>query len=123
MTSREFIINRLNHLSTIFSNVKFRYEVRKTTGSHIIEVTHSLSEKEAEDYLNAEMRMDMDFGTIYPAEDIVFVTDESLTKIQNAELVIEGNKKGFDISLAKPAIIHGFNAVMYVEENNYALAA
>jgi hypothetical protein len=82
-----------------------------------------LSEKESEAYLNAEMRLDMDFVTMYPAEDIVFVTDESLTKIQNAELVIEGNKKGFDISIAKPAIIHGYSAVMYLGENNYALAA
>ena len=123
MTSREYIINRLNQLSTIFPTIKFRYEISKSTGCHIIEVTHRLNEDESEAYLKTEMRLDMDFATNYPAEDILFVTEESLTKIHNAELVIEGNKKGLDISPAKPITVSGFDALMDLDHDYLALAA
>lgn len=125
MKSKEFIEAKLNELYFMFDNVQIRYEFRANTISHIIEIIPLSFFDCNEDYMRSEAKIEDEFEALFPQENIVFISEGSLTEIRNIDLVlgydtIKFNNEGSCIDF----VVDGFNDnVKFQEFNNYALAA
>ena len=127
MKAKDFILERLNKLANTFPEIKLRYELSRNTGTHIIEVIPLHVYESNEDYLMAEDAFEEEFNSLYPSEEIIFISENSLTEVKNPEYEITYSKMNFDLGFEEPALItSGYNST-YVEitenKNNYALAA
>ena len=83
MNSSEYIISRLKQLACNIPNIQIRYEFRIITQTHIVEVLPLIFFKENEQYINEEVKLETDFEQLYPSENIVFISESSLTEIRN----------------------------------------
>lgn len=122
MNSKEFLINRLNTLGLIFSNVKIRYEYREYNKSHIIEVIPINFYETSKEYMKAEIELEKSFERLFPNEEIVFVSEGSLTEIRNPEFEFGYDKFSYkwEISIVEEVVTILDNVVSKV---HYALAA
>jgi len=125
MNSKEFLVEKLKELSSKFEDIKIRYEYRKSTCSHIIEVIPLAVFKNNEDYMSAEAHLEYEFERLFPQEDIVFISEGSLTEIKAPDLVLGYNSIVFDnTSFDAEFIVEGFSEEVNVAGcENYALAA
>ena len=124
MTAKDFIIDRLNNLSTIFTDIKFRYEIRNEY-NHIIEVTPFHQYQENKDYLKAEADFENEFESSFPEDQIIFVSEDSLTQVKNVQYVFTNNMLGYDFGIIEPAQlvdVYSFSEAISMD-NYYALAA
>jgi hypothetical protein len=85
MKSTEFIKKKLYELHKKFNNIKFRYEYRKNTYSHLIEVTPFDFFKENKEYINEEILFQEEFEELFPNEIILFISEGFLTEIKKSE--------------------------------------
>lgn len=98
MTAQDFIIKRLNSIVSLFSDIKFRYEVRSGT-NHIIEVTPLSIYNDNKDYLKAEADFESEFEYLFPDDQILFVSEDSLTQIKSVQFEFGFNKLGYNMSI------------------------
>lgn len=85
MNAKEFLRVRLTELVSVFTNIKIRYEFRQCTQSHLIEVTPLDFYDNDEKYLIEEAAIEKEFENSFPQESIVFISEDSLTEIKDAE--------------------------------------
>ncbi|SFD92400.1 hypothetical protein [Thermophagus xiamenensis] len=85
MNPKEFIKKRLQFLASKFSEAKIRYEYRENTHSHIIEIIPLNLYENNEDYLLEETRIEDEFEELFPTENIIFISENSLTEIKSPE--------------------------------------
>jgi hypothetical protein len=128
MKSKEFIIQRLNKFASSFPELKLRYEFNQNTVTHIIEVKPLHIYESNEDYLRAEDEFEEEFEKLYPSEEIIFISEGSLTEIKNPEHEIGYGlvSLGVDMDdIFEPIFFTtGYNLTcVEVAGNNYALAA
>jgi hypothetical protein len=125
MNSKEFLTAKLKELSSIFEDIKIRYEYRKSTCSHIIEIIPLAVFRNNEDYMSAEANLEDEFEHLFPQEDIVFISEGSLTEIKDPDLILGYNSIVFDnIFFDTDLIVNGFSEEVNVAGcENYALAA
>lgn len=125
MNSKEFLIERLKELFSRFEDIKIRYEYRKNTCSHIIEVIPLAVFKKDEDYMFAEAKLEDEFEQLFPQQDIVFISEGSLTEIKNPDLLLGYDSMIFDnTGFDTKFIVEGFSEEVNVAGcENYALAA
>lgn len=125
MISIDFIIERLKQLSEKFIGIKLRYEFRRSTQSHLVEILPLDIFEEDELYLDEEIKLEAEFEKLYPSESIVFISEGSLTEIRNPEFEIGYSNFEFDIDI--PTTSFSVDAYSVVVDNtgcqNYALAA
>ena len=122
-TAKEFLIDNLNRLSELFSEIHIRYEYRKNTNSHIIEVIPLSVFYKNKDYIKAEIWLEKQFENLFPDEDIVFISENSLTQIKNAEYEFGNNQMSFDVGILIPNTVDSNINEEFAGETNYALAA
>lgn len=122
-TAKEFLIDNLNRLSELFSEIHIRYEYRKNTNSHIIEVIPLSVFYKNKDYIKAEIWLEKQFENLFPAEDIIFISGNSLTQIKNAEYEFGNNQMSFDVGILIPNTVDSNINEEFAGETNYALAA
>lgn len=125
MNSKEFLIERLKEMSSKFEDVKIRYEYRANTYSHIIEVIPLVFFDGDEQYMLAESNLEDEFESLFPQENIVFVSEDSLTEIKNPDLLLGYELITFEAAEVAPGfVVNGFTEeVDYWGCENYALAA
>lgn len=125
MKSKEFLIGKLTEMSSRFEDVKIRYEYRKNTYSHIIEVIPLAIFKSNKDYMMAEANLEDEFETLFPKEDIVFISEDSLTEIESPDLLLGYESITFDnLISATEFVVEGFtDEVDFSGCEYYALAA
>ena len=83
-TAKNFIIMEINNIINKIDGIKIRYEQRNN--NHIVEVIPiELFDNELL-YIDAETRIEEEFEKLYPKENLIFVSENSLTKIKNPEL-------------------------------------
>ncbi len=88
MTSIEFIKEKLTQIWNSFPEVQFRYEFKIHTNTHVIEVIPFSFFEGNEEYMRAESDFEYEFEQIFPEEEILFISEGSLTEILNAEFQI-----------------------------------
>ncbi len=91
MNAKEYLIKKLNFLSEKFEDVKIRYEFRSNTQTHIVEIIPLSFFSENENYIQFEIELENEFEQLFPNENILFVSDDSLTEIIAPDL-----KLGYD---------------------------
>ena len=125
MKSIEFLATKLNELYARFSDVKIRYEYRANTYSHLIEITPLSFFEENEEYLFFEAKIEDEFEALFPNENIVFISDGSLSEINNPDFMLGYDVFKYDNEVLNiDFIVEGFSDVVdYQYSNNYALAA
>ena len=120
-TAKEFLIDNLNWLSETFPEIHIRYEI--DTNYHIIEVVPISVFNNNEDYLKAEMFVENRFEEMFPNEEILFISEDSLTKIKNAEYEFGKDLISMDIGIETPVKLSGDYDSKFAGKMNYALAA
>ncbi len=125
MKSKEFIKEKLNELFAQFSDIKIQYEYRANTYSHLIEVTPLVFFKENKNYIALEAALEDEFESLFPNENIVFISEDSLSEIMNPDFKLGYESITFDNEGVNiDFIVEGFSEnVDFQYFNNYALAA
>ncbi|TKG95207.1 hypothetical protein EYV94_10880 [Puteibacter caeruleilacunae] len=124
MNSRKFIETKLNELYSRFTEVKIRYEFRTNTNSHIIEIIPLSFFEENREYMSVEAEIEEEFETSFPNENILFVSEDSLTEVVSPmfelgyESIIFDNEE-FSLEFD----VEGFTECVEFWDSNYALAA
>ncbi len=127
MKAKEYIINKLTELSTLFTDIRIRYEFRINTNSHLIEVTPLCFYESNQDYLIAESNIEDEFESLFPSENVVFISENSLTEIKEAELefgiIDEITFNNYNINIEFE--VKGYSGIVESIKSNekYALAA
>lgn len=125
MTAQGFIEEKLRALALKFIDIKIRYEYRANTYSHLIEIIPLSFFEGNKDYFEDEAKIEDEFEQLFPTENIVFISEGSLTAIKKADLEL-----GYDkISFENTSYIIDFEIFGYSDNvqslgfENYALAA
>jgi hypothetical protein len=85
MTSKNFIKDKLTQIWNCFPEVQFRYEFKIHTNTHVIEVIPFSVFEGNEEYMRTESDFEYEFEQMFPEEDILFISEGSLTQIKNVE--------------------------------------
>jgi len=96
MKSKEFIKAKLNYLYAIFNEVKIRYEYRANTFSHLIEIIPLSFFEKNEEYMIIESEIEEEFESLFLNENILFISEGSLSEIINPEFQLGYNEFKFD---------------------------
>jgi len=125
MKSIEFLEGKLHELYSKFEDVQIRYEYRSNTQSHLVEVLPSSFFETNKTYMKDEAFLEDEFETLYPMENIIFISEGSLTEIKKADLELGCNKIIFDNGNFNIDFeIAGYSGELETAGyNNYALAA
>ena len=125
MKAQEFVVERLMGLFSKYEEVKIRYEYRINTQSHIVEIMPSSFFEGNKGYLADDVVIEKEFEALYPMENLVFISEGSLTEIRNADLELGYDKITFEcIKHVVEYEVSGYsNEEEFFECNNYALAA
>lgn len=125
MKAKDFILEKLRKLSNKFSEIRIRYEFRHSTLSHIVEIIPRSIFEEDEVYLQEEENLETEFEEFFPLENIIFISEGSLTEIKDAELELGMSIISFDnySSVFEFEIDELKESIMTAGENNFALAA
>lgn len=126
MNSQEFIVDKLRNLSYKYSDLKIRYEFRANTLSHIIEILPVTFFETKLEFIVDEVELEKEFEQAYPIENIVFVSENSLTEIRRVDLELGYDGKIYIYSDSLPEFeVVGYSDVIETTmlQNNYALAA
>lgn len=89
MGSKDFLIRKLNELHNKFSNLSIKYQYDSHTENHIVEILPLNEFNDNDEYVRFESDLSYEFDTLFFPESIMFVSEESLTQVNNPELVFE----------------------------------
>ena len=131
MSSVEFIINNLKDLHKKFVQSNIRYEFLPNLKSHLIEITPK-EFYDCDDYINEELIFEEKFQENFKNEDIVFVTSDSLNKINCPIFEVYSEQNGifrtifeefeFANSFEEP-VFYNVIEIKNAGNNEFALAA
>lgn len=81
MKPSEFINKKIEYLKFKFKDIEIKYQYKITTDTHIIKISPlSLYENNIE-YIMEEEDIENEFNKLYPSEELLFISEDSLTKI------------------------------------------
>lgn len=120
MKASEFIISRLEEIANIIEDIQIRYEYRESTQSHLIEILPLNIFENNEMYMEEEYRLEHNFSEQFPKENIVFISEGSLTEIKVAQMEFGRIRYNNDFSVTEFEI-DGFNNLIE-SYGNYSLA-
>lgn len=123
MTAKGFIKDKLTSIWNSFPEVQFRYEFKTQTNTHVIEVIPFSFFEGNEEYLRMESDFEYEFEQIFPEEEILFISEGSLTEIKNVEFQIGAINLNFKNETFD--FISTFEGIEKAIDNsyNFALAA
>lgn len=84
MGAKEFLKNKLQVIFSKFDNIEIRYEYNKGTSVHVVEIL-PIDVFESHSYMDEEVALESEFEQLYPNEEVLFISSESLTEIKNPE--------------------------------------
>lgn len=81
MNPSEFINIKIEYLKSKFKDITIKYQYKLTTNTHIIHISPlSLYENNIE-YLFEEEDIENEFMKLFPTEELLFISEDSLTEI------------------------------------------
>jgi len=124
--AKAFLISNLKKIFLKLENVEISYEFRDSSQTHIIEVKPNSNYKTCEKYIREEIELENSFYENFPSETMLFITEDSLSKIKSPDLVLK-YKLAYNIANTyTPILLSSLlskNQLANAGENNYALAA
>lgn len=95
MTSKEYIISKLERFIKNFPHARVRYEHDADIDTHFVEILPNDLYYLNEDYMDWEEHMFDDFIEMFPGESIGFITDDAIVGLENVDYEFYG--KLFDV--------------------------
>ena len=122
--SKEFLKSNLKKLFLELENIEVAYEFRSTSNTHIVEVKPTSIYTDCKKYINKEIELEEAFNENFPNEELLFITENSLTQIKFPEFVFKHRLK-YDLSnFITPIILKNVQSKNAVTgQTSYALAA
>lgn len=121
-----FLISGLRKIFLKLDNVEISYEFRDCSQTHIIEVKPNSIYKTCEKYITEEIELEDSFYENFPNETMLFITEDSLTKIKSPDLVLKYKLAYNNANTYTPILLSSLlskGQISNAGENNYALAA
>lgn len=95
MTSKEYIISKLESFITSFPQARVRYEHDADIDTHFVEILPNELYHLNESYIDWEEQLFDDFVEKFPGESIGFITDDAIVGLDNIDFEIYGEKFDF----------------------------
>ena len=86
---KAFLHQKLKKISLEIEDIDIAYEYRVTTQTHIIEVKPNSVFEYSKEYLDKEIDLKKEFSNQFPGEELLFISEDSLTEIKTPELVLK----------------------------------
>lgn len=86
MESEQYLLSKIDAIFNQIGNIKIRYEHKRYNDVHLVEIL-PLSILNNIDYLKLEKKLDDEFESLYPLENLLFVSNDSLMEISNPLLI------------------------------------
>lgn len=122
----EFLKNKLSALFSEIPEIKIRYEFKVSTNTHIIEVLPVTFFNSNDNYIQKELQLEEDFENLFSGEDILFISNGSLSEIQRPNYMWGYEDYEFDlntVSFDSNFEFEGFPEKIIDNHENLALAA
>lgn len=123
----DFIVDTLKELHVKFPNCHIKYEFDELINVHIVEVL-PLSFYENEEYMEYESDLFESFSELFPSEELLFVSEDSLNRVTHPSFEIHseqiGELKTDFLEFPTPSFIGSHDESYQPKEmSNFALAA
>ena len=89
MGAKKFLKEELNKLFSLIEGITIRYEYSEILKTHIVEILPVEIFKENKEYIDWEIEVDDRFSEYFDGEELMFISDDSLTKIETPEMVLK----------------------------------
>jgi hypothetical protein len=127
MHSVDLITRELKDISNTIEGIEIRYEFDKLNLIHLVEVKPLNLFENNSIYLDREIHLEDKFFELFPKENLVFISEDSLSKIKNPYLELPLKIK-YESQLSTSLKFNGLFGMFdldskIVENNNYTLAA
>ena len=124
MTAKEYILQQVDKLTTMFDGIELRYAYDQMANFHIIEVTPESIRRGNEDFVNQEYEIDKEFSELFPDEDLLITEPNALI----VSVPTEYTTRRDIIDLEDEEIQHNFKINLLLQnvynfDNIYLLAA
>ena len=125
MNPKDFIKARLNEIRNIFPELSFKYKFNPNTSTHVVDVRPLECFKDNSDYIKYEAEFGFEFDNLFYPETVLFISEDSLTQINNPEFVFNANQFSEDLQVKLLPIEVNSQVVQthYEFDIDYALAA
>jgi hypothetical protein len=127
MTAKEFIKNRFNEIRNLFPELTFKYKFNVANFTHLIEVQPVDIFEHDKDYIKVEANFSLEFDNIFYPESLLFLSDNSLSKIDKPDFIFSAKKYGDEIGFLNYSIIkteYSFDEIAKIDlTEQYSLAA
>jgi len=99
MTSKEFVVSKIDELAENFPKFKFSYQMDQASETHFIEVLpKSLFEQFESPFVEKQNQLILDFIKSFPFEGVAFISEDDLFMVDRPEYV----KCGIDFNKTVP---------------------
>lgn len=123
-SSNDFLKTELKLIFLTLDGVEIRYEFRKSSQTHIVEVKPKSVFRNSAKYIEMEMELDKKFVELFPDEELLFISNDSLTKITSPEIIYKQKINYEEILVSNSAILVKNENKTYTNKySNFPLAA
>ena len=107
MKAKIFLKQELENIYRKIDGISIRYEYISHIHAHIIETTPLTVFNNSDEYMNLEIILEKEFNDLFPKEELVFVSTDSLTKVNNPEF-----------EFVSKSVVFNDTFTFYAEEHN-----
>lgn len=86
MKVKDFLKTKLKTIFLALDDIEIAYEYRVSTATHIVEVK-PIELFYSDKYVDMEITLEEEFREKFPNEELLFITENSLTEIRNPDFV------------------------------------
>lgn len=121
MISRDFVEQKVNQLVALFPTVRVRMQYDAFSYTYAIEVT-PLSVYESAQFLDWQCDTFSEFAGCFPTECIYFISEESLSKLDNPEIVKYGvhyRNSDYTVNDVTPIAVSPFLSIYKIDNREF----
>lgn len=126
MNSISYLNNELIRIFDKFQNAIIKYEFKSSRNTHLVEIT-PLDIYQNENFINEEIDLMDNFYKKYPEETILFVSEDSMNKVQNPLFLYKKTKLEFCFKnneiVTEPYFNEFHQNFLLIGESNFSFAA
>lgn len=124
MNPHDFLRKKLEHLANMFPTSKYQYEFDQFANFHIIQVWPVSLYNNDDSYKITENSISNEFDSLFFPGTVIFVSEDSLNQVSNAQYEVKGNMFGIDLRVKEtPPRFTYTNDIYAFVLSDYSLAA
>lgn len=105
MSAINYLTEKLKELHNTCPYIDIKYEYVDYINTHVIDVRPKESFEKDEGYVMAQLNLEEEFEKLFPAEEILFITENKLISIEQPILELESpNISDFSVDYVEPSL-------------------